>query len=429
MRRPSETPQHETQATSSKRLPLQPVSGNRSNPTTPHAIKALQQRRATPAFAKRKSGRFQRETPRDILRNLSRALAAPLHTSKPTRESTTSDGGSAELRRDAIWEDELSPEQPTLSLPIDRGGDNEDSFDAAPPRFSMPLEDENLTDQTIDVPRGDSRHRRLSRGSFRNSRLSDRFAKAHGNRLDESIETQYPDQDQDLDELSGPVGLENFESVDPSAKCTNELTLSSGGTEDLRRMMLGKFQHSEGRVAVGNLDEQDERQDEFSPFVLNIPNYEPRESMAFLEPSRPRDDDVPVQTGGTDHSFDDDELQSRLYSSPVAKLNRVERRAPLKVRTPKAPRLSQYGIPYKAFPHAITKGIAATFARSSTGRRRSLSKETLFAIREAGNAFLSQLSGDLGIFTQHAGRKVIDDADIIAVMKRLFLFKFVLSVS
>ena len=45
--------------------------------STPHAIRALQQRRAagpTPARDRRRSGRQQRETPRDILRNLSRGM-------------------------------------------------------------------------------------------------------------------------------------------------------------------------------------------------------------------------------------------------------------------------------------------------------------------------------------------------------------------
>ena len=45
--------------------------------TTPHAIRALQQRRTaalTPSRNKRRSGRLQRETPRDTLRNLSKSM-------------------------------------------------------------------------------------------------------------------------------------------------------------------------------------------------------------------------------------------------------------------------------------------------------------------------------------------------------------------
>ena len=53
--------------------PLQASWTARNNPVTPHAIRDLQQRRATPGRDRRKSGRVQRETPRDALRNLSRS--------------------------------------------------------------------------------------------------------------------------------------------------------------------------------------------------------------------------------------------------------------------------------------------------------------------------------------------------------------------
>jgi hypothetical protein len=49
----------------------------RGQPTTPHAIRALQQRRnaaLTPGGGRRRSGRIQRETPRDDLRLLSRGM-------------------------------------------------------------------------------------------------------------------------------------------------------------------------------------------------------------------------------------------------------------------------------------------------------------------------------------------------------------------
>ena len=53
--------------------PLQESLTTNSNPLTPHAFRDLQQRRATPGRNRRKSGRIQRETPRDGLRNLSRS--------------------------------------------------------------------------------------------------------------------------------------------------------------------------------------------------------------------------------------------------------------------------------------------------------------------------------------------------------------------
>lgn len=60
-----------TAGTSTHRVP------RRGQPTTPHAIRALQQRRnaaLTPGGGRRRSGRIQRETPRDDLRQLSRGV-------------------------------------------------------------------------------------------------------------------------------------------------------------------------------------------------------------------------------------------------------------------------------------------------------------------------------------------------------------------
>ena len=54
-----------------------PVPAKRSAPSTPHAIRALEQRRLaalTPSRERRRSGRQQRDSPRDVLRNLSRGM-------------------------------------------------------------------------------------------------------------------------------------------------------------------------------------------------------------------------------------------------------------------------------------------------------------------------------------------------------------------
>ena len=62
--------------TPGNRRPLQVSLTTKSNPATPYATRALQQRRATPGRSRYKSGRMQRETPRDTLRNLSKSRFA-----------------------------------------------------------------------------------------------------------------------------------------------------------------------------------------------------------------------------------------------------------------------------------------------------------------------------------------------------------------
>ena len=72
-------------------------------------------------------------------------------------------------------EDELSPEQPRLSLANSHLGENEDSFDAPPPRLSIPLGDDEQTLQSIEVPRRAEVRGRLSPRSSGDAGLGDRF--------------------------------------------------------------------------------------------------------------------------------------------------------------------------------------------------------------------------------------------------------------
>jgi len=50
--------------------------------------------------------------------------------------------------------------------------------------------------------------------------------------------------------------------------------------------------------------------------------------------------------------------------------------------------------------------------------RPAVSKEILLAVMEAGDQYFDQLGGDLATFSNHAGRKKIDESDVIVVMRR-----------
>jgi hypothetical protein len=132
------------------------ASGRKLQAETPHgrqAIRTLDSRRAailTPHRNRRKSAREQRETPRDFLRGLSKALA-------PTTRRVTSSSSPAlrtgerptGILREVLEEDELPIDKPRLSLPID---EDEDDSDLQPPR-SAGLEEENFTIQSVELPR------------------------------------------------------------------------------------------------------------------------------------------------------------------------------------------------------------------------------------------------------------------------------------
>ena len=147
---------------------------------TPHgraAMRELEARRAgfTPANDRRRSGRQQRETPRDALRALSRVLAPKTQTVVPTPQGAASTGRYLLPINDDL-EDDAALERPRLSLAL---GDDEDEDDSLllPPK-SAGLEDENFTVQSIELPRraiSEQPPGRLSRGSFGSIRMSDQF--------------------------------------------------------------------------------------------------------------------------------------------------------------------------------------------------------------------------------------------------------------
>lgn len=69
-------------------------------------------------------------------------------------------------------------QQPRFSLNMEREDEEDDSFDYPPPRMSVPLEDENITQKSVEMPRratGEQPLGRYSRASFGSIRLSDYF--------------------------------------------------------------------------------------------------------------------------------------------------------------------------------------------------------------------------------------------------------------
>ena len=60
----------------------------------------------------------------------------------------------------------------------------------------------------------------------------------------------------------------------------------------------------------------------------------------------------------------------------------------------------------------------STLARSLGYKPTRLNKEIINAVTEASDKFLSQLADDLGSLSKHAGRKTIDETDILIAMQR-----------
>jgi len=47
-----------------------------------------------------------------------------------------------------------------------------------------------------------------------------------------------------------------------------------------------------------------------------------------------------------------------------------------------------------------------------------MDKDTLSAVLEASDWFFEQIGTDLGTYTKHAQRKIVDETDVVVLMKR-----------
>lgn len=162
------------------------ASGRRTTAAaTPHGRAALHARDTHRLGLRRRSVRGERETPRNVLRGLSRALAAKseaVQVSSSPRDGSGQRTGSRRSRLSTLDgldddddddDDDLPIDRPRLSLPIDM----EDDSDIMPHR-SAGLEDENFTMQSVELPRRANFEQDARRQSAGTARISDYFGQA-----------------------------------------------------------------------------------------------------------------------------------------------------------------------------------------------------------------------------------------------------------
>ena len=178
------------------------------------------------------------------------------------------------------------------------------------------------------------------------------------------------------------------------------LIQNSDGTEDLRRALYEDYDLCEGHLSVTQ-QSGDLGCGLHSPFTLNIPELQSR----HRSPEATHPDEQ--QLGGPDEEPE--------QSTPNVRVNATS----IIVKIAQKPmKTSRDGFPYHSFPSQLSKRIASTFARSLGRTSTIIDKETLVAITEATDQYFEQLSSDLGVFANHAGRRKIDESDVIAVMMR-----------
>lgn len=84
----------------------------------------------------------------------------------------------------------------------------------------------------------------------------------------------------------------------------------------------------------------------------------------------------------------------------------------------KRKKLSRYGIPVPVMPSGMVRKAAGRFAKARAGSRAKINKPALNAIEQASSWFFEQMSQDLAAYSKHAGRKTIDESDVMTLMRR-----------
>jgi histone H3/H4 len=138
---------------------------------------------------------------------------------------------------------------------------------------------------------------------------------------------------------------------------------------------------------------------------------------------------VGIQEWESDNELDND-ADLALYREEESAIDRSlqmqspERLAAAKERTArkaKELRISQRGLEYPSFPTAPVKKLALGFMKSQ-GSKAQLNKDALTALVKVTDDFFEQIGIDLAAYAQHGGRKMIEESDVIALMKRYVTF-------
>ncbi|KAJ5632919.1 hypothetical protein N7490_009258 [Penicillium lividum] len=365
-------------------------------PATPYGLRARQQRAInTPGRDRRRSGKVQRETTFDILRNLGRTLA-PI--SRPIQSSPQEEPQPIEEPKDEIEELDNEPvvDPPRLSLPIQESedGSEEAASETPPPRMSLAFDDEDITYRSVEYPR-DLAIRDRQRLSMMPStgRPSENFGAIQ-------LESDSDDGDE-----TGIVG--EYDVQDDTMVSGGEFD-RGGETEDLGRFHFDLDFPSPPAAPID--DPGDEHLGDMDGFELSAPDIHP---IARSSPSDDGDD-----AGGDFMGFDGFDLaQPASRSQSPGMIGGGLRDEGLSVQS-KEKKLSRHGIPVPNLPIGVVKKLATRFARTRAGSKTRLDKAAMAAIEQASSWFFEQASTDLAGYSKHAGRKTIDESDVTMLMKR-----------
>lgn len=343
-------------------------------------------------------------------------------------------------------------------MPLDDMYDD-DSFTEEPPRPSLlaplPDYDYDATVQSVEFGRrARSEDPRLDRVFGR--RISEQFGELH----DLTINGEEYELEGNFINRRGTLGPEMLEQVEEGEE---------GDTEAEIRALTGARAGDEGDLGVfGEMDEEDD-----PTFRFTIPTRLERragsgegvndgegegedlpaelDQTVFEDDTQPAlnlaydSDTAPVLASDTEpgpleiagwesdpdpDDPDDDDLAA--YRGEVSAIDRSlqtpapETPAPKRVgRQRRALNISRFGHEYPSFPAATVKMLANGFLKGQGGKGK-ISKDTLAVLVQTSDFFFEQVGEDLAAYAGHAGRKMVEESDVLALMKR-YVFPSILS--
>jgi histone H3/H4 len=352
------------------------------------------------------------------LRALSRIMAPTSKAVETTPQNEVLSAGKVHAAGEDDLDGRMVP-RPRLSIPLDE--DEDDSVLLPPMRSADFVEDDNLTQRSVELPRRavvGQLGGRLSRGSFGSVRTSDQV----GNINELGLDALAADGNDSTFIQQG--GFDDFEATNVEEDVTGNLqrpyledgtgrmSLASGRTSDIRPqaipdndtettflLPLPQRDSLPGRPSAGEIDESDEDENEYDDTRDESVEADDQEGSEVDQVDAEEED---VTMG------DPTTVQSEKASSYRKKSHRVKKHI----------KISRYGIQYPSLPVGVVKRLATIFLKMSGNRNAKLSKDTLEAIMQASDWFFEQVSDDLGTYAQHASRKTIDETDVVTLMKR-----------
>jgi histone H3/H4 len=396
---------------------------------------------------RRRSGRVQRETPRDILRDLSRVLARDTRPVQPSPQDPTRRSRHSALDLPDV-EDGPDPAVPRLSMPLGDMYDDDDSFHDAPPRQSLlpglPDDVDNGTVQSLEFGRrAISEDPRMMFGA----RVSERFGELGELVMDgEEYEvdgtfinrrrTMNPDDllEQDEDEEFDNTTTEIRALTGRGDGRPSDIDLGVfGGDDDETEEPTFRFTIPPRMQPPAQDEEEEDTRESVDERIVEDDEedaVDPENQTTALAIDSENDDDGPANfepTGWESEPEIGDDADLQAYREEASALDRslqTDTATPARPaaqkgsgRQRKAKEISRFGHEYPSFPAATVKTLATGFAKSQ-GNKAKISKDTLAALVQTSDWFFEQMGEDLAAYAQHGGRRMIEESDVVALMKR-----------